>query len=331
MGKKLVFIRVRLAPGYHGLVDVVSGLLANPRAREAFVVRIEMDLPWAISVEDEAPLTLVAVTAGQAWLERADQKPRPLDAGDIALVRGPEHYRLADTPGQRTTVVARANGDCRAVPGEDLVDSTWLGVRTWGNTTDGEAKLLVGTYLRTSEVGRRLLASLPAVVVVPAAAGDRSVVELLTRESQRDDPGQSVVLDRLLDLALVATIRTYIATAEPEAPGWSRAHQDPETRRAVEMIHDDPARAWTVASLGDAVGLSRAALARRFAQLVGVPPMTYLTQWRLTLASDLLADPSIKLDQAAREVGYGTAYALSAAFKRELGVSPREYRRSLAA
>jgi AraC-like DNA-binding protein len=72
-------------------------------------------------------------------------------------------------------------------------------------------------------------------------------------------------------------------------------------------------------------------LARRFARLVGVPPMTYLTQWRLTLASDLLADPSITLDQAAREVGYGTAYALSAAFKRELGVSPREYRRSLAA
>jgi AraC-like DNA-binding protein len=72
-------------------------------------------------------------------------------------------------------------------------------------------------------------------------------------------------------------------------------------------------------------------LARRFAQLVGVPPMTYLTQWRLALAADLLADPSITLDQAAREVGYGTAYALSAAFKRERGVSPRDYRRSLAA
>ena len=95
---------------------------------------------------------------------------------------------------------------------------------------------------------------------------------------------------------------------------------------AIGLMHDDPARPWTVASLAGAVGVSRAALARRFTDMVGAPPMTYLAQWRLALAADLLREPSATISTVARQVGYSNAFALSAAFKRVRGVSPREHR-----
>jgi AraC-like DNA-binding protein len=92
------------------------------------------------------------------------------------------------------------------------------------------------------------------------------------------------------------------------------------------MLHEDPGHPWTVATLAARTGLSRAALARRFTELVGEPPMTCLTGLRLALAADLLREPDATVAAVARRVGYGSAFALSAAFKRERGISPHEHR-----
>jgi AraC-like DNA-binding protein len=92
------------------------------------------------------------------------------------------------------------------------------------------------------------------------------------------------------------------------------------------MLHNNPAASWTVASLAAATGVSRAALARRFTDLVGEPPMSYLTGWRLTLAADLLREPEATIGAVARQVGYGSPFALSTAFKRVRGISPQEHR-----
>jgi AraC-like DNA-binding protein len=109
----------------------------------------------------------------------------------------------------------------------------------------------------------------------------------------------------------------------PGAPGWYRARSDPVVGRALKMLHHNPAHPWTVAALAAQTGVSRAALARRFAELVGEPPMTFLTNWRLALAADLLRAPDTTLSAVARQVGYGSPFALSAAFKRVRGVAPR--------
>ena len=115
------------------------------------------------------------------------------------------------------------------------------------------------------------------------------------------------------------------------APGWYRAHGDPVVGPALRLLHHEPARPWSVESLARETGVSRAALARRFAELVGEPPMSFLTGWRLALAADLLRDPDATLAAVARQVGYGSPYALSTAFKRVRGVSPREHRAVAAA
>jgi AraC-like DNA-binding protein len=125
---------------------------------------------------------------------------------------------------------------------------------------------------------------------------------------------------------LIATLRAWFSRPEAGAPAWYQAHSDPVVGRALRVLHNEPASPWTVATLAERVGVSRAALARRFTELVGEPPMTYLTGWRLAMAADLLREPDATVGSVARRVGYGSAFALSTAFKRERGVSPQEYR-----
>ena len=134
------------------------------------------------------------------------------------------------------------------------------------------------------------------------------------------------MLDRLLDLLLIAVLRAWFARPEAEAPAWYRAHGDPVVGRALRLLHNNPAHPWTVATLAAEIGVSRAALARRFTELVGEPPMTFLTGWRLALAADLLREPDATVGAVARQVGYGSPFALSTAFKRVRGVSPQQHR-----
>ena len=131
------------------------------------------------------------------------------------------------------------------------------------------------------------------------------------------------MLDRLLDLLLIAVLRAWFARPEAEAPGWYRAHADPIVGPALRALHHDPAHPWTVAELADRAGVSRAALARRFNDLVGEPPMSFLTGWRIALAADLLREPGATVGSVADRVGYGSAFALSTAFKRLRGISPQ--------
>jgi AraC-like DNA-binding protein len=148
---------------------------------------------------------------------------------------------------------------------------------------------------------------------------------LLAEEIVKDDPGQEAVLDRLLDLLLIAVLRAWFARADAEAPVWYRAYSDPVAGKALRLIHNDPAHAWTVAELAAEAGVSRAAFARRFTELVGEPPMKFLTDWRLSLAADLLLEPEATIGSVAYQVGYGSPFALSTAFKRVRGISPRQH------
>jgi AraC-like DNA-binding protein len=246
--------------------------------------------------------------------------------GAVAVIAGPGHYVVCDDPATPVRVVIHPGQRCTTPAGEPLGDVMSLGTRTWGDSPDGASVLLTGTYRADREVSRRVLAALPRVLVLPADAWDHPLLGVLEHEVGRDDPGQEAVLDRLLDLLLIAVLRAWLARPEAGAPAWYRAQADPVVGRALRAIHDDPARPWTVATLAAEAGISRAALARRFGELVGEPPMTYLTAWRLTLAADLLREPGATLASVARSVGYGSPFALSAAFTRVRGISPREHR-----
>jgi transcriptional regulator GlxA family with amidase domain len=193
--------------------------------------------------------------------------------------------------------------------------------------------LLCGTYALEQARPHPLIAQLPKVIHLPARAtiGEplRSVVDLLGAEVQRDGASLSAAVPALLDLLIIYTLRVWYAReAERGAQGWARALQDSAVRTALENIQQSPATPWTVAQLAAAGGVSRTAFARQFRTLVGEPPLTYLTRWRMTIAARLLRETDLPIESVAARVGYGSPFAFGKAFKRSMGNAPGAYRRA---
>jgi AraC-like DNA-binding protein len=260
-------------------------------------------------------------------------EPTLIRTGDVVVVVGPDPYTVADHPGTHPSLIVHPDSRLTTPDGVDVTaafrlsaSTSALAPRAGAVGPDNSAVVASGTYQVSANVSARLLASLPPVLRVPREDVRSPVMEMLAAEVSRDEPGQQVVLDRLLDLALVATLRAWFARPTANPPGWYRAHGDPLVGPALRLIHDDPARSWTVATLAAATGASRAAFARRFADLVGQPPMTYLTHWRLDLAAEALRGTDATVGAIARQVGYANAFALTVAFKRVRGTTPREHR-----
>jgi AraC-like DNA-binding protein len=311
---------------YNPVVDAVAGLLDGPRARGAFLLRSSMEPPWSLRIQDEAPLTLVAVVRGEAWIVPDGGAAVRFDRGDVAVIRGPDPYTVADHPATPPQAVIHPGQRCTTPEGQELKLMTDLGVRTWGNSLDGTTVMLTGTYQLDGEVSQRLLRALPTLLVLREGDWDSPLIPLLADEIVKDEPGQEAVLDRLLDLLLIAVLRAWFARPGAGAPAWYRAYGDPVVGRALRLIHHNPSHPWTVAELASATSVSRASLARRFNDLVGEPPMAFLTGWRIALAADLLREPGATIGAVASQVGYGSPFALSTAFKRLRGISPQQHR-----
>jgi hypothetical protein len=143
--------------------------LIGPRARNAFLMRAVLDPPWSLRIQDEAPLCLVAVVRGDAWMVPGRRGPLHLEAGRRLRHRGPEPYTVADDPSTPPHVVIHPGERCATPDGRSLTDEMTLGVRTWGQHPDGRVLMLVGTYQMRGEVSRRLLSVLPPLLALPAA------------------------------------------------------------------------------------------------------------------------------------------------------------------
>ncbi|MFE6523151.1 AraC family transcriptional regulator [Streptomyces sp. NPDC057794] len=304
-------------------MDAVSQVLAGVRARGAVFRRTSMRPPWALRIATGAPLTLAMMVRGRAWIVPDEHEPVPVEAGDIAVVRGDAPYTVADDPAHTPSVVVTSADYCPSAEGFAQSPGP---ARACGTPADGAPVLLSGAFERRGELSERLLRVLPAVLVVPAAGGLCPSAEAVAEEIARERPGQQLVLDRLLDLMLVSALRSWFDDPRSGAPAWCHALDDPVVGPALRLLHDAPAHPWTVAELAAGVGVSRAALARRFTALAGEPPMAYLTGWRIALAADLLRSTDHTVGTIARRVGYANAFALSVAFKRLRGTRPSDYR-----
>ncbi|WP_410672320.1 AraC family transcriptional regulator [Amycolatopsis sp. cmx-4-68] len=327
-------------------MDVLSDLLHRAHATDALVRQLVQRPPWSMTFADPPPLTMVATLGGHASLRLDGATPVHLGAGDIALVKATGHT-IADDPATPPQVVIRG-AKKYPVGGGAAGEVTPRAPRTYGDGEPGATTMLRGAYELHGVVAGRLLDMLPPLAVVPAGPRTRGALELLAAEVARDEPGQDAVLRRLLDLVLVLALRAWCARPGAALPAWYRALADAGIGEALRLMHAEPAHRWTVAELAARAGLSRAAFAARFTSLVGEPPLTYLTGWRMTLAADLLRDspprtsgvraakppargeaPADRVTVAAvaRAVGYEDPFAFSVAFKRVHGASPSDWRR----
>ena len=210
-------------------MDAVAGLLHGPRARGAFLSRSSLDPPWSLWIEDEAPLTVVAILRGHACVVPQGGEMMRLKAGDVAIARGPEPYLVADDPDTPVQADVPRGREGRTPEGQDVKMMDFVGIRTWGNSLDGETIMMCGTYQLEGEVPARLLRALPQMLVLDQAAIGSPLVPLLADEIVKDAPGQEAVLDRLLDLLLIATLRAWFSAPKPR-PRAGTAPTRPDRR-----------------------------------------------------------------------------------------------------
>jgi AraC-like DNA-binding protein len=297
-------------------VDVLTDLLQRSRARGALFSHTSAHGTWGVRFEASARLSVHAIVAGEAhlWAQEPAQALR-LTAGDVVLVRESIEHQIAHEPG--APVVGF---------GELSVDGTRRGRIIEG---DGPATVFFcGAYDFEGDLWRPMLDSLPATAPTRPAPGStlRATMDLLGREITNDASGQQALLDRLLDVALIQILRQHFTASGEGAPSWFRASADPHIGSALRALHEDPARPWTVAELAGEANLSRSAFARRFTELVGVAPLTYLSEWRMSLARERLRHSNDRLAAIAHALGYASEFAFAAAFKRHHGVAPGRWR-----
>ncbi len=295
-------------------VDALADLLGRAAAHGSLFAHSRLRGSWGLRITEEARLSVHAVVSGELWCRPDGQPPVHVPAGHVLLLRTAGPYDLLAAP------------DADAVPLEQVLAAH--GPSPLELPGEGPAtELLCGSYSFRGVLCEDLLAALPPTSVVPA--GDPTVaaaLTLLTAEVGAEHAGRQTVLDRVLDVLLVALLRVLWAD-QLRPPVWAGAPQDRAVAAALRAVHGDPAHPWTVAGLARVANVSRAALARRFAAEVGSPPLTYLTWWRMRLAREALLEGAT-LAQVARQVGYATEYAFAAAFTREVGTAPGRWRRA---
>jgi len=303
-------------------MDPLSAVLDLSRVSGALMASVRGCAPWGLDLPQLPGAAFHAITSGTAWLRVADSEPLQLMPGDVVLLPAGARHRLSSEPDGRCVPFDRSTKERLMTPDGALA----LGASGAATT------FVCAAFDYDLDVGEPLMGLLPPVIHVPAdpvAARDvAAIVELLAMEVGARRPGARAAAARLFDTLLIAVIRHWLdRQVDGEAPSWLRALRDPALAQALAALHERPAEPWTVESLAREVHVSRATLARRFAEVVGEPPLTYLARWRMHLAAQRLKYSTDTVEAIAHEVGYTSEYAFNRAFTRHRGQPPGRYRR----
>jgi AraC-like DNA-binding protein len=296
-------------------------VLAVTRLGNTLLNQSELISPFGLEIGSEIKAAVHVVHRGVCWM-RVDGERRPLRliAGDVVLLpRGVRHV-LADEPNRAAEPYERALAKMRR-----RLD----GQR--GRRAEDSMLLLCAEYEFDQDGPHPLLALLPKVILLrgDAARDDASLqalVRLLLTEARQRLSGADLVVPRLVDTLLVFVVRAWLAAQPEGAGGWLGALRDPAIGRALSLIHEAPEREWTVEGLAKHVGQSRAAFARKFVELVGEPPLAYVTRWRINLAASFLRTTDDTAESISERVGYASPAAFGKAFRRTMRSSPGVYR-----
>lgn len=311
-------------------MDPLSDVLRSVRLTGAHFFQTSASGPWGIEVApalrmeprvlpgSEGLMPYHIVETGRCWGGLVGEPLEELAAGAMILFPHGDAHVMAGHP--RPAEVGPLVNDTSAPRFPDDV--------VFGPPGEPEVRLVCGFLGCDRRPFNPLIASLPRKVVVRdgsawVAAFARQVVE----ETRAGAAGAESVLTRMAELMFIDVLRRHLDTLPEDKTGWLAGVRDPLVGKALVALHADPARSWTLADLATATASSRSALAERFTRVVGVPPMQYLTEWRMQLAANRLRDSSAKLATIALESGYESEAAFSRAFKRAVGVAPAVYRR----
>lgn len=302
--------------------DPLGVALRLLRVDGAFYCWSELSAPWGFSLPPmPGYMWFHALLAGALMLQISGEPRRNLTTGQLALVpRGKGHALLSEA--------GVPIPDILTLDREQVSDRYEL-LRYGGG--GAPTALVCGAVRLEHPAARRLVGSLPPCIVIderaPGTESIQNTLRLLGNEARHTRPGGEAILTRLADVIVIQALRAWLDGDPSGRAGWLGALRDPQIGRALALVHDDPARQWTVAALADHVSMSRSSFAARFTELVGEPAMQYLTTWRMQLALTALREGDATVAQVADQSGYRSEAAFARAFKRVNGFPPGVARR----
>lgn len=312
-------------------MDPLSDVLRAVRLTGAYFYLVEAAAPWSVSAvraTELAPRVLPdaehlipyhILTRGECWAGIDGEVQHPMRPGDIIVFPQGDPHVLSSVAGDRAFSIPQGIAPHR------YPTTLRLG------TGEAAATLVCGFLGCDARPFNPLLASLPRVLHLPGTEESwlSAFPEHALRESRTGRAGGDTMLTRMAELMFIEVLRRHLEGLDGERSGWLAGLRDPVVGVALMRIHEHPAQDWSLATLAREVAASRSVLAERFTQIVGMPVMQYLAQWRLQLAADLLQRGNASIASVGRQVGYASEAAFSRAFKRALGESPARWRKGI--
>jgi AraC-like DNA-binding protein len=297
--------------------DPFSDILSLTQARSLVTGGFTAGPPWAIRFHPSGRAKFFGMVRGSCLLLMEDREAVLLGEGDVFL-----------TPAQRPYVMT-SGLDAEPVDSKVAFAGQDGAFRAIG---DGDECLVIGGHVELDPSRGNILRDvLPPLIHVradmPEAAATRWLLGQLVAERQNDSPGAAFASAQLAQLMLVQVLRVHLATGGPLDTGLLRAINDPRIAPALRLMHAEPGRAWQLSELAKAAAMSRTTFAEYFKAVAGVPPLTYLAQWRMRLAERSLREENTPIAHIAQSLGYSTESAFSHAFKRVTGSAPGQYRK----
>lgn len=307
-------------------MDALSSVLAPVRLQQTRWAFTVGRTPWGVALSGgKSCVRFHYMVRGSAWLSvgKTNEPPVALSGGDLAILpRGHAHV-LRDHP-RSTTVRFDDVAECDS---RSAVMQLELGQK------GPETRFVTACFILDDPLAQQILSVLPPVIrmtpeVEQGVPSFLENIQFITREVETDRPGSEIVLLRMADVIFIQILRAYLARVPDDSAGFLGALRDPSTAAALGAMHHRSEAPWTVASLAEEVGLSRSAFAARFTQLVGEPPLSYLTRLRMQKASSLLREGAT-LAKASQLTGYASEASFSHAFRQWSGVAPGAWRKKL--
>lgn len=327
-------------------VDPLSDLLRSVHLRGATFYYVSFRDDWvaetpgsrtlaeALMPNAEHVMAYHLMLRGDGWATTSGEPPVRFTSGDLVMFPRGDGHVLSSAPGMRAR---RDDSDWQFTTRNDPkpIAVTYIdGVLRPDEATpvdEASAVVVCGFIACDLKPFNPLIEALPRLLHLPAGGVGSWVAAMLDQavaESRARRAGSAAVLERVSEMVFVDAARRYLESLPDDAAGWLAALRDRHVGRAIGLLHERPAEAWTVEELGRQVGLSRSALHERFMQLVGQPPMRYLAQWRIQRGARLLREGHATVATIAQEVGYDSEAAFARAFRRLVGQPPAAWRRA---
>jgi AraC-like DNA-binding protein len=297
--------------------DVLGDILETLRFRGSIFFRSDLAAPWGMSLSETGIPRFHIVLSGECFLGSGDHDALKAEAADIIMLPNGTSHWIADKPSRELVPSARAGEACEL--GNPLFQH--------GETTN---RLMCGMVSFDQGASHPILDALPEMMHfsrLEPAGPIWSVVKLIEAEMHENQNRFSRITDRLTEVLFLQLLKHYVHDNE-EATGFLAALRDRRVYHALTLIHQEPEYNWTLNTLGERVGMSRATLVRRFQEVIGVPPMAYIADWRIMKAHSLIKHSATPFEQIADATGFASARTLSRAFQRQFGCTPTELRRA---